>query len=88
MFNVFIDSTIKNNGDCTCSDFVKDNGYGNCQKLLLGHPICYVNEPSNCTDLYADASAGRNFSWEACMISFGKCLENESHPLNSRKKVY
>ena len=58
--------------NCVCSDYVSDNGYGNCQKLLLGHPSCYVVEPSSCTDLEFDSSVGRNASFEACISSFGK----------------
>ena len=53
---------------CTCTNFVNKNGYGNCMKEFNGKgPICYVKEPSTCTDLKGSTIAdGRNYSWNAC----------------------
>ena len=53
---------------CTCTSFVNKNGYGNCMKEFNGKgPLCYVKEPSTCTDLEGSTIAdGRNYSWNAC----------------------
>ena len=61
---------------CSCSSFVTDEGYGNCQgSLVSGRPICYVNEPSNCADLQDSTlpdARGKRFSSEACLRNQGK----------------
>ena len=54
------------------------NSFGNCKKSYNGGPICYVNEPSNCTDLAHSKSTGRRYSWDACTKLLGK-FKLESH---------
>ena len=53
---------------CSCSSYVDpDYGWGNCQKSYGKGPICYVNEPSTCTDIVDARSYGpTGYSWEAC----------------------
>ena len=41
-------------------------GFGNCEKNFKGKPICYVNEPSSCSDLKESSSTGKRYSWDAC----------------------
>lgn len=55
-------------GDCSCGDFVTaDTGLGMCQKDFNSKgPICYVNEPSTCSDLVRGSNTGRLWSREAC----------------------
>ena len=51
-------------------------GYGNCKKSYWTEnsqgkgPICYVKEPSNCTDL--QKADDDQYSWEACKLRTGK----------------
>ena len=61
-------------GDCSCSSYVTDNGYGNCEKNLRGKGvICYVNLPSTCKDLRQSRNyKHRKYSWEACRNGFAK----------------
>ena len=40
--------------------------WGNCTGIYQSGPICYVNEPSNCSDLVFSKSILRHYSWEAC----------------------
>ena len=54
--------------DCSCSDYVSNTGFGNCQKIFKKSPICYVNEPSTCTDLVKSTLTGKQYSWEACTL--------------------
>ena len=56
--------------DCTCYDFVDEDGYGNC---LKGHPnkngllVCYVKQPTSCNDTIDNLSLpGREISSLAC----------------------
>jgi len=49
---------------CTCSNGVDYNGYGNCDKTYQGKTLCYVNEPSTCSDLQ-ETTFGQ-YSFEAC----------------------
>ena len=63
-------------GDCSCSSFVSNYGYGNCQKSYQEKgPICYVNEPSTCNDLEIAKSStnavGKKYSLEACSKNQG-----------------
>ena len=55
---------------CTCHDFINVSGHGQCKtkhSITNGHLFCYVNEPSNCTDLFAsETDPGRKISVEAC----------------------
>lgn len=56
-------------GDCSCSNFVDStSGFGNCQKIEIASkgPICYVNEPTNCSDRSLSSRMERNYSSEAC----------------------
>ena len=54
-------------GDCSCNNYVSDLGYGKCEKDFRGGPVCYVDQPSACTDV-ADSKTepGMQYSWEAC----------------------
>ena len=57
--------------DCSCSDFVTKDGYGNCTKTTKNEPekgpFCYVNIPTTCSDVIdADSQAPTGYSWEAC----------------------
>ena len=58
---------------CSCKNFVNANGYGNCQKVvprgpLKGRPICYVVQPSGCSDLRGSKNnTGELVSAEACV---------------------
>ena len=54
-------------GDCSCNNYVSELGYGKCEKDFRGGPVCYVDQPSACTDV-ADSKTepGRQYSWEAC----------------------
>jgi len=54
-------------GDCSCNDYLSQHGYGRCQKDHGDGPICYVNQPSTCTDAVNSTSEnGKQYSWEAC----------------------
>ena len=58
--------------DCRCSDFIDTNGFGKCKKTWKKGPICFVKEPSKCTD---QISVGKkHYSWEACNLEKGKCI--------------
>ena len=61
-------------GDCSCSSYVTDNGYGNCEKdLRRKGVICYVNLPSTCKDLRQSKNyKHRKYSWEACRNGVAK----------------
>jgi hypothetical protein len=51
--------------ECSCSNYVDSGNYGRCKKGYKGRgPICYVNEPSGCTDVRY--WKGRLYSWKAC----------------------
>ena len=54
--------------DCSCSSFVNKNGFGKCLKDYKHKgPICYVNEPSNCKDLFGSTDSNEHqYSWTAC----------------------
>ena len=47
---------------------MSNTGYGNCMKDYKGKgPICYVIEPSSCTDRkISTEKEGKQYSWEAC----------------------
>ena len=55
---------------CTCHDFMNNAGYGQCRKRGYKHDythVCYVNQPSNCSDMYASITdPGKKVSAEAC----------------------
>ena len=61
-------------GDCSCTSYVTDNGYGNCEKdLRRKGVICYVNLPSTCKDLRQSKNyKHRKYSWEACRNGVAK----------------
>ena len=59
---------INNYLDCTCIDYIDEDGYGMCQKadeIFGGLFSCYVNQPSSCLDLEA-MSNEKQLSAEAC----------------------
>ena len=67
-------------------DYVTESGYGNCQKNYLNGPICYVNEPTNCSDVINAGSDGpTGYSWDACRNNTGKrnihdaCFDQWNH---------
>jgi hypothetical protein len=51
--------------DCSCRNFVDSAGFGNCELSNHNGPLCYVNEPSSCTDLVTVVE-GEQYSNEAC----------------------
>ena len=57
-FRDFLASILEQDLGCSCHEYVNQNGYGQCKKkdfhqehVKLLH-VCYVNQPSNCSDLY------------------------------------
>ena len=52
--------------DCTCSDFIDTNGFGKCKKSYKKGPICYVRQPSSCSDKISISNT--QYSWEACNL--------------------
>merc|ERR1711892_179229 len=52
---------------CTCSNGVDDNGYGKCFKTYENKEVCYVTEPSSCSDVN-ESSFGK-YSFEACGVN-------------------
>ena len=66
---------VHNIESCTCSDFTNENGFGKCQKAsvrsvspqAIDAMVCYVNQPSNCNDLYdSTTNPDKQLSAEAC----------------------
>ena len=63
---------------CSCSNFVSPyTDHGDCKKAFSKYdslsgktfsgPVCFVNEPSTCTDLRMSKNLrGKQYSWEAC----------------------
>ena len=58
---------------CSCHEYMNQNGYGQCkrkdynQEHVKNLHVCYVNQPSNCTDLYASITdPGKKLSAQAC----------------------
>ena len=55
---------------CTCHDFINVGGHGQCKtshSTTGDQPFCYVNQPSNCTDLLpSETDPGRKISAKAC----------------------
>ena len=56
--------------NCTCDDYVDNQGYGNCQQ---SHPdfhnlvVCYVNQHTTCSDAkYISVRPLRQISTYAC----------------------
>ena len=37
-------------GDCSCSEYVNNEGFGNCSDAAGLGPKCYVNQPTTCKD--------------------------------------
>lgn len=56
--------------DCSCSEFINQNGFGRCGKPdsdFGGEPSCYVNLPSTCPDLVRSGSNPEKYlSAQAC----------------------
>ena len=50
---------------CTCTDYVNENGVGNCtgegEKRFNNEPVCYVSLPSNCPDIKISTTDGGKF---------------------------
>ena len=70
-FNEGTDDEIEKPPDCSCLDFITENGYGNCKETYDGKLFCYVNDKSICTDLIFHPQIGKNFSREACLKNRG-----------------
>ena len=52
---------------CACKDLKTPNGHGNCQNEINGKALCYVTQPSSCSDLKSSiAFPGEKYSYEAC----------------------
>ena len=74
-FRDFLASILEQDLGCSCHEYVNQNGYGQCKKkdfhqehVKLLH-VCYVNQPSNCSDLYSSVTdPGKKLSAEACPI--------------------
>jgi len=80
--------------DCTCSSLVNPNGFGDCKKedsAFGGAVSCYVNLPTNCTDLKQSGTNPEKYlSAQACQFigctcssfvnpnGYGKCLREDS----------
>ena len=53
---------------CTCKMFMNGGGWGNCQKSNDGDVMCYVKQPSSCSDVRDSGSnPGEQYSYEACL---------------------
>jgi len=62
-----INSKNPESDNCTCNDFVSSEGFGRCEKDFGAGPICYVNQPSTCSDVTKSKNKpGQQYSWEAC----------------------
>ena len=63
-FSIFPVSTSRG---CTCKDLLNQSGYGNC--LDDEYNMCYVEQPSSCSDLVDSGDLpGEKYSEEACLI--------------------
>ena len=62
----FSSCKCENIEDCTCSDYTA-GPFGKCTNNYKSRPICYVNEPSNCSDLVFSKTQSRRYSWDACV---------------------
>ena len=65
-------------GDCSCSDAVHSGSYvKKCEKSYAKNgrtgPICYVNQPSTCTDKQSAGAKGY-YSWDACLNKKGNIV--------------
>ena len=58
---------------CTCTDYVNDSGFGNCERgsaSFGNQAVCYVDLPSSCSDLTESrTNPGQKLSAEACKES-------------------
>ena len=53
---------------CTCKMFMNGGGWGNCQKSNDGDVMCYVKQPSSCSDVRDSGSnPGEQYSYDACL---------------------
>ena len=66
---------LEPNLGCSCHEYINQNGYGQCKKKDFNQEhvkdlhVCYVNQPSNCTDLYSSVTdPGKKLSAQACPI--------------------
>ena len=63
---------------CSCHDMVNSHGFGRCEKKLINEHfdnqhVCYVNQPSNCSDLYtSQTNPGAKVSAKACETGIAK----------------
>ena len=58
-------------GNCSCSDFINENGHGRCRKEdndFNGALSCYVHQPSSCSDVITSSTnPDKQLSAEACL---------------------
>ena len=82
--------------DCSCTDFINRSGTGYCKKKYVctypsrpscvkqfhNKKVCYVNQPSNCPDIFdspAYKKSGRKVSHQACESMKGLKIDNNPH---------
>ena len=61
--------------DCSCMDFTnvyQGRTYGNC--LNSGGRLCYVNEPTTCSDARDSQSTNKKYSYVACNSNLGNII--------------
>ena len=59
--------------DCSCKDLISRQGIGNCLQPAAGGPykgknICYVKQPTACTDVQISSLKGEDYSALACVL--------------------
>ena len=75
MFSHLDNSNTNNGSGCFCTSYTTRLEYkrgrwravGNCVGKVGKGPICYVEEPSTCSDLQRSKKySDKRYSWEAC----------------------
>ena len=68
---------VLNEIDCSCSDFIDDEGIGKCQRLCPTSDLlcCYVNQPTNCKKVRLSAHHFGEISHEPCKDENQKFLK-------------
>ena len=75
-------------GECTCTDFVDYEGFGECKQIYYPDdfdeygPICYVTMPSTCSDLNI-LNGSTPVSWEACEGTKTDITKNGVKPIHA-----
>ena len=47
-------------------DYISHNGFGNCRREYIHGPVCYVKEPTTCSDATFGTTRNKQYSWLAC----------------------